>query len=291
MQPVLARYPSVRVFYPHMRVEVAHARHQCRILLETVLRAVPVWENEFTAVICRFPSPRSLATYFRPALLKARSPYTSSLTRIWGIPPHQNRAAIPHLPHRQTRIPPHSGNCSLTPPNKAQCRRWLSDPTGSLQTAVPLATNRNKSVFRYPLVPADPSKVLAYCSVPNNPMCSHVHIGAYLCLSVRDCVVSPAPTDGAANTVIELPKSCGAGPYARIISLTVHPDQNALDDPHAAMKPATESLFQLNFDYDFLAIPASNGPIYMRAGTYFRTVEFTAVLIAPRHLRHAWLLV
>jgi len=32
------------------------------------------------------------------------------------------------------------------------------------------------------------------------------------------------------------------------------------------VKPASENIFLLSFDYNFAAIPESNGPIYMRAG-------------------------
>jgi hypothetical protein len=75
-------------------------------------------------------------------------------------------------------------------------------------------------------------------------------------------------SDDAANTVIELPKSCGAGPYARIVSLEVHANQSVLPAEHSALKPISESVFLLHFDYNFLNIPASNGPIYLRAGKH-----------------------
>jgi hypothetical protein len=79
------------------------------------------------------------------------------------------------------------------------------------------------------------------------------------------------PVGGAEHTIVEMPKSCGLGPYARVASLDVHPDQTVLSDFHAQAKPASESVFLLSFDYNFAAIPASNGPIYMRAGMHILT--------------------
>lgn len=75
---------------------------------------------------------------------------------------------------------------------------------------------------------------------------------------------------GAENTIVELPKSCGLGPYARVINLDVHSNQSVLSNSHSRAKPASEKVYLLSFDYNFAAIPASNGPIYMRAGA-FRT--------------------
>jgi hypothetical protein len=55
--------------------------------------------------------------------------------------------------------------------------------------------------------------------------------------------------DGAEHTIIKMPKSCGRGPYARIASLTVHPNQDALSSAHQLIKPAAEQVYQLKFDY------------------------------------------
>jgi hypothetical protein len=112
------------------------------------------------------------------------------------------------------------------------------------------------------------AQVLAYCSKSmDDPQsgCSHVFI------------------DGAEHTIVKMPKSCGRGPYARIASLDVHHDQKVLSSAHQLIKPTTEPVYQLSFDYgeliclrvplrtltrlgEFTAIPASNGPVYMRAG-------------------------
>ena len=58
-----------------------------------------------------------------------------------------------------------------------------------------------------------------------------------------------------------MPKSCGLGPYARIASLEIHLDQDILPTKHKARKRSTENVYSLKFDYNFLAIPQSNGPV------------------------------
>lgn len=75
-----------------------------------------------------------------------------------------------------------------------------------------------------------------------------------------------------------MPTSCGRGPYARIVSLEPHPDQSALPKEHFSRKPPSEVLYLLHFDYNFAAIPASNGPIYMRAGTPAAIITFGMAL-------------
>jgi predicted nucleic acid-binding Zn-ribbon protein len=55
--------------------------------------------------------------------------------------------------------------------------------------------------------------------------------------------------DGAEHTIIKMPKSCGKGPYARIASLAAHPNQNVLSAVHQSVKPASEQVYQLRFDY------------------------------------------
>ncbi|KZT42303.1 hypothetical protein SISSUDRAFT_1058666 [Sistotremastrum suecicum HHB10207 ss-3] len=92
-------------------------------------------------------------------------------------------------------------------------------------------------------------QVLAYCSKPmDDPSsgCGHVFLGQ------------------AEHTIIKLPGSCGAGPYARISSLSVHPDQDVLSAYHTSKKPSTEPVYLLSFDYQFTEIPESNGPVYFR---------------------------
>ncbi|KAK7017177.1 hypothetical protein R3P38DRAFT_2784858 [Favolaschia claudopus] len=75
-------------------------------------------------------------------------------------------------------------------------------------------------------------------------------------------ITSCHPTSDQAQS---MPSNCGRGPFARVASLTVHPDQNILSKYHQSQKPASEPVYLLNFDYNFAAIPAANGPIYMRA--------------------------
>ena len=102
----------------------------------------------------------------------------------------------------------------------------------------------------------------------HNSGCAHVFIGS------------------AEHTIVQMPSSCGLGPYARVASLTSHTNQSILSASHQAKKPANELVYSLSFDYgmfprlihadgtdrlmacltDFSVIPASNGPIYMRAG-------------------------
>ncbi|KIJ58948.1 glycoside hydrolase family 18 protein [Hydnomerulius pinastri MD-312] len=90
--------------------------------------------------------------------------------------------------------------------------------------------------------------VLAYCSKSmDNSGCAHVFIG------------------GAEHTIVQMPSSCGLGPYARVASLTPHVNQSILPETQQAKKPANELVYSLSFDYDFSVIPESNGPIYMRA--------------------------
>lgn len=55
---------------------------------------------------------------------------------------------------------------------------------------------------------------------------------------------------------------CRAGRLARVHSLAVH---SGLAPAALAKKPASAPLYQLVFDYDFAAIPADNGPVFMRA--------------------------
>ncbi|KAK2461060.1 hypothetical protein APHAL10511_006907 [Amanita phalloides] len=107
--------------------------------------------------------------------------------------------------------------------------------------------------------------VLAYCSKEmNDPNsgCVHVFIG------------------GAANTIVRLPDSCGLGPYARVVELTEHPDQNILSE-RLVMKQSTEKVYSLSFDYTFAAIPSGNGPILMRADATNLPKYWDAIVDSP----------
>ncbi|KAF7316287.1 Chitin-binding type-1 domain-containing protein [Mycena indigotica] len=95
-----------------------------------------------------------------------------------------------------------------------------------------------------------PQEVLAFCSKSmdsDDAGCGHVFI------------------DQAEHTIVKLPSSCGAGPYARIVSLSPHEDQDVLPTHIRRDLPENELVYSLRFDYNFAAIPASNGPILMRA--------------------------
>ncbi|PWN48363.1 hypothetical protein IE53DRAFT_363961 [Violaceomyces palustris] len=96
----------------------------------------------------------------------------------------------------------------------------------------------------------EPQEVTMYCSkemTAEDSGCSHVFLGE------------------AEHTVVRLSSECG-GHYARISSLTEHPDgDDALPSEHKALKPKGEKVYKLSFDYNFATIPESNGPIYMRA--------------------------
>jgi hypothetical protein len=78
-----------------------------------------------------------------------------------------------------------------------------------------------------------PQVALAYCSKPGDPACSHVFIG------------------GAENTIVQMPKSCGLGPYARVAALAPHANQSILyaHGDHQQRKRADEPVYELHFDY------------------------------------------
>lgn len=66
----------------------------------------------------------------------------------------------------------------------------------------------------------------------------------------------------AEHTIVRMPSTCGQGPYARIVSLMPHPDQTILSTTyHQSRIPPNEQVYSLKFDYNFLAIPESNGPV------------------------------
>ncbi len=89
-----------------------------------------------------------------------------------------------------------------------------------------------------------PQVALAYCSKSGNSGCAHIFIG------------------GAENTIVQMPKSCGLGPYARVVQLTPHANQSILYayGDHQKRKLADEPVFELHFDYgtSFMADPARN---------------------------------
>ncbi|KAK7014298.1 chitin-binding type-1 domain-containing protein [Favolaschia claudopus] len=95
-----------------------------------------------------------------------------------------------------------------------------------------------------------PQQVLIHCSKSmdsEDSGCAHVFMGT------------------AENTVVRMPKACGLGPYARVVSLAAHEDQSVLPIHIRRNLPDNELVYLLNFDYNFAAIPDENGPIYMRA--------------------------
>ncbi|KAH9829398.1 uncharacterized protein C8Q71DRAFT_863325 [Rhodofomes roseus] len=95
-----------------------------------------------------------------------------------------------------------------------------------------------------------PQSILAYCSMvmdDDNAGCGHVFIGQ------------------AQHTIVRMPSTCGAGPYARVVSLQAHDDQSALPAEHQTVLPLNEKVYVLSFDYQFDVIPEENGPVYMRA--------------------------
>uniref|UniRef100_A0A8H7Y0R9 Uncharacterized protein n=1 Tax=Psilocybe cubensis TaxID=181762 RepID=A0A8H7Y0R9_PSICU len=111
-----------------------------------------------------------------------------------------------------------------------------------------------------------PQTVLAYCSKgmeDEDSGCGHVFIAQ------------------AEHTLIRMPKSCGLGPYARVVSLTEHPDQNSLPQEHQMRKRSTEKVYSLSFDYNFLAVPDSNGPILMRADVTNMPGYWDAIIDSP----------
>ncbi|KAH7923250.1 hypothetical protein BV22DRAFT_1196850 [Leucogyrophana mollusca] len=95
----------------------------------------------------------------------------------------------------------------------------------------------------------EPQQVLAYCSKSmDDPTsgCSHVFIGQ------------------PEHTIVQMPAGCGPGPYAHVTGLSEHP-HSAIRRAYIEGKPASESVYQLSFDYDFTSLPEENAPIYMRA--------------------------
>ncbi|KAK6987473.1 chitin-binding type-1 domain-containing protein [Favolaschia claudopus] len=95
-----------------------------------------------------------------------------------------------------------------------------------------------------------PQEVLAHCSKSldgDDSGCGHVFITQ------------------AEHTIVRMPTTCGRGPYARVVSLVPHDDQDALPSHLRRALPENELVYSLKFDYDFAAVPDANGPILMRA--------------------------
>ncbi|KAJ6483100.1 hypothetical protein C8R45DRAFT_931729 [Mycena sanguinolenta] len=117
----------------------------------------------------------------------------------------------------------------ISSPNAASVSSWTLNQTGSSQLVMPQATSPKQSVNAY-----------CTCQIDEEDCgCGHVFIGQ------------------AADTIVKMPASCGLGPYARVTSLQVHPDQTVLSAEHMARKRSTEPVFT--------DISEDNGPIYMRA--------------------------
>ncbi|KAJ7222199.1 hypothetical protein GGX14DRAFT_301962, partial [Mycena pura] len=108
-----------------------------------------------------------------------------------------------------------------------------------------------------------PQTVVADCST-NSDACQHVFIG------------------GAANTIVKLPLSCGLGPYARVVSMDPHTNQSVLA---RYRRTASGTVFSLSFDYNFAAIPAENGPVYMRADVTDMPDYWDSVVDSPPERR------
>ncbi|KAJ6477836.1 hypothetical protein C8R47DRAFT_1020145 [Mycena vitilis] len=108
--------------------------------------------------------------------------------------------------------------------------------------------------------------VVAHCAA-NSDACQHVFIG------------------GAANTIVKLPLSCGLGPYARVVSLDPHANQSVLA---RYRRTASGTVYSLSFDYEFAAIPAENGPVYMRADVTDMPGYWDSVVDSPPE-RREWL--
>ncbi|KAJ7488142.1 hypothetical protein FB451DRAFT_1226548 [Mycena latifolia] len=116
-----------------------------------------------------------------------------------------------------------------------------------------------------------PQSVPMYCSKDlSSSECSHVMI------------------DGAQHTIVKMPQNCGRGPYARVASLTLHPNQNILSSYHQSKKPTDEPVYLLKFDYNFAAIPEANGPVYMRADVTDMPDYWDTVVESPPE-RKRWL--
>ncbi|KAJ6503678.1 hypothetical protein C8R45DRAFT_1209318 [Mycena sanguinolenta] len=111
-----------------------------------------------------------------------------------------------------------------------------------------------------------PQTVNAYCTCPIDDEdcgCAHVFLGK------------------AADTIVKMPSACGLGPYARVVSLQVHPDQTAVSTRFVGRKRDTDPIYSLSFDYAFTDIAEENGPVYMRADMTDMPGYWDAIIDSP----------
>ncbi|KAJ6483444.1 hypothetical protein C8R45DRAFT_830574, partial [Mycena sanguinolenta] len=111
-----------------------------------------------------------------------------------------------------------------------------------------------------------PQTVNAYCTCPVDDEdcgCGHVFLGK------------------ATDTIVKMPSSCGLGPYARVVSLQVHPDQTAMSARFAGRKRDTDPVYSLSFDYAFTDIAEDNGPVFMRADMTDMPGYWDAIIDSP----------
>ncbi|KAJ3559303.1 hypothetical protein NM688_g429 [Phlebia brevispora] len=73
--------------------------------------------------------------------------------------------------------------------------------------------------------------------------------------------------DGAENTVVKMPSTCGAGPYARLALLQVN-NSLTLSPSLSALKPAENPIYEMHFDYEFNRLSetrdAADGDVLVR---------------------------
>ncbi|KAK0560437.1 hypothetical protein OC861_006279 [Tilletia horrida] len=117
----------------------------------------------------------------------------------------------------------------------------------------------------------EPQEVFAYCRKGMN----HTHSGC-----------SHVMTGGAQHTIIRLPKTCAKGNWARIDFLDEHHDHTVLPQSHMAKVPAGEKVYRMRFDYNFAAVPASNGPVYMRIDASDIIGYWDEIVDTPMSKRH-----
>ncbi|KAJ6484663.1 hypothetical protein C8R45DRAFT_1214695 [Mycena sanguinolenta] len=111
-----------------------------------------------------------------------------------------------------------------------------------------------------------PQTVNVYCTCPIDDEdcgCGHVFLGK------------------AADTIVKMPSTCGLGPYARVVSLQVHPDQTVVFARFAGRKRDTDPVYSLSFDYAFTDIAEENGPVYMRADMTDMPGYWDAIIDSP----------
>lgn len=98
----------------------------------------------------------------------------------------------------------------------------------------------------------------------------------------------------AEQTIVKMPSNCGKGPYARIVELDIHPNQSALLPQHDAMKPPSEPVYLLHFDYNFVEIVCYSSLSFFGRGV--QLINFPAAGIKwacvheSRPIQQNWLL-